>query len=247
MKKKKIGLAAIFAMRAHGGWLHALLSKARSHRAAQVFAPTIDIILRALDSYTQKQSAQFDRRYGTRTYGRLDVSVGEDKRASPVWGYSAINHDFFREMMQAVPVALKDYSFVDIGAGKGAAVLMASEFPFRRLIGVELNHELVVDALENTRAFNQNTGQNLSPQWDEADFFKWQPPAEPCLFFFNNPFPEALTLTALKHLESLLLERRQRAILVFRKMPRSSAEYVNQSTVWMPLKLAAYWRIYAIN
>ena len=234
-------------MRAHGGWLHVLLSKIRRSAALGFLRPTIDMILQAQDRHTQKQSARFDQRYGTRTYGRIDVPVGEDKSASPVWGYSAVNHDFFREIMRAVPVSLKDYSFVDIGAGKGAAVLMASEFPFRRLVGVELNHELVVDALENTQAFNQSTGLKLAPQWDEADFFKWVPPTEPCLFFFNNPFPEALTLIALKHLEGLLSARGQRAILVFRKLPRSSAQYLNHSTVWSPLKLAPYWRIYSIN
>ena len=234
-------------MRAHFGWLHALLCRIHQIGAFRVFRPFFKRLIDSLDARTQRKSLAFDQRYGTQTYGRIDVPVEENKVAAPVWGYSAINHDFFREIIRAIKQPLERYVFVDVGSGKGAAVLMAGEFPFKRLVGIELNHELVEDARRNTIAFNRTSGLNLQPQWDEGDFFKWALPNEPAVYFFNNPFPADLTLVALRHLESKLLESKHPALLVFRKLPKTSGDYLYQSSIWHPVKLAPYWRIYAIN
>lgn len=242
-------LRDLFAMRAHFGWLHALLY--RIHRPNNAFlgliSPLIGRSLNRFDSFTQRNSAHFDNSYGTRTYGRIDVPVNTDRLNPTVWGYSAINHDFFREILRAVPVSLASYTFVDIGSGKGAAVLMASEFPFRRLIGVELNPELAAEARRNVVQFNRKTGKHIDPEWSVGDYFKWSAPSEPCLFFFNNPFPEALTLRALERLESMLARNGQPALLVFRKAPGSSGQHLHRSTFWKPLRLAPYWRVYATS
>jgi tRNA1(Val) A37 N6-methylase TrmN6 len=34
-------------------------------------------------------------------------------------------------------VRLTDYSFIDLGAGKGLALLLASKYPFKSIVGVE--------------------------------------------------------------------------------------------------------------
>src|SRR5271170_3581526 len=40
------------------------------------------------------------------------------------------------------PHPIHDYTFIDFGAGKGRAMLVASELPFRKVIGIELNPDL---------------------------------------------------------------------------------------------------------
>lgn len=240
-------LRDFFRMRAHFGWLYAALSRLKRPNTpiVRTAAPFIDSVLRDLDRRTQSNSVKFDEQFGTKTYGRLDVPVNVDPTNPVIWGYSAINHDFFREIMQSIPEPLSQYTFVDIGSGKGAAVLMASEYPFKHLVGVELNHELVDEAQKNVQRFNERTGKELAPEWSVGDFFQWQPPQSPCLFFFNNPFPEPLTLIAMQHLENVLSEHPYRTLLVFRKAPKTSGDYLNRSNFWMPLRLAPYWRVYA--
>lgn len=200
-----------------------------------------------MDQYTQRNSAKFDQLYGTQTYGRIDVPVSEDRVNPTLWGYSAVNHDFFREIIHSIPIPLDSYTFVDVGSGKGAPVLMASEFPFKKLIGVELNPELVDVARHNVEAFNRTTGKTLAPEWYVGDFFKWAPPQQPCLFFFNNPFPAELTLTAIQHLEKMLAVHNHPVLMVFRKAPKTSGDYLHSSTFWTPLRLTPYWRVYAAN
>ncbi len=238
-----------FAIRAHFGWFHSLLDRLRKPKQPLLrpFVPLIDYLQKKINQYTQRRSALFDRQFGTDTYGRFDVPISESQHDSIRWGYSAINHDFFREMIGAIPVSLTPYTFVDVGSGKGAAVLMASEFPFKHLIGVELNAELVDTARLNVQHFNDATGKKVSPEWAVGDFFKWEIPPQPCLFFFNNPFPEALTLQALRHLEGMLANHPYPTLMVFRKAPTSSGKYLHRSAFWKPLRLAPYWRVYAAN
>ncbi len=45
--------------------------------------------------------------------------------------------------------AIENYSFIDLGCGKGRAVLMASEFGFREVVGVELHAALAKTAEAN--------------------------------------------------------------------------------------------------
>jgi predicted RNA methylase len=246
---KLMQLRDFFAVRAHFGWLHAALVRLRRPNTPvlRYLVPLIDYCMRKQDQYTQRNSARFDQRFGTQTYGRMDVPVTQDRANPTLWGYSAVNHDFFREILRAIPVPLDSYTFVDVGSGKGAPVLMASEFPFKDLVGVELNPELVEDAKRNVEQFNKATRRALAPTWQIGDFFQWVPPQQPCLFFFNNPFPAALTLPALQHLEAALAKSGHPALMVFRKAPQTSGDYLHRSTFWTPLRLAPYWRVYAAN
>jgi hypothetical protein len=236
-----------FVMRAHGGRRHVLLGKLRGRLGTRLpwLARAIDRANDRLDAFTQGRSREFDARYGTETYRRLDVRVTEEPRADAVWGYGAVNHDFFREIFRAIPTALAPFAFVDVGSGKGAAVLMASEFPFRRLIGLELTAELIAIARLNVQKFNAATGAQLDPLWVHCDFFKWPLPDEPLLFFFNNPFPDQITLEALSHLERAVSAHRHPVLLVFRKAPKVAGDQMHRSGVWRPLRLAPYWRVYA--
>jgi len=44
--------------------------------------------------------------------------------------------------MQAMPIDLSKFTFIDLGAGKGRALLMASDYLFQKIIGVEFMPEL---------------------------------------------------------------------------------------------------------
>jgi SAM-dependent methyltransferase len=236
----------LFAMRSHFGWAHALLSRAHESRlpGISLARPALDGLFARMERRTHRRTAEFDHVYGIKTFQRLDVKVSADAGDGTVWGYAAINQDFFREIMRSIPVALEPYTFVDVGSGMGAAVFLASELPFRRLVGVELTPELVSAAVENTAAFNERSPQKIAPEWIQTDFFKWKIPNEPEIFFFNNPFPEAMTLDAIQYIEQSLTENPRPLLLALRKLPRRPAAYLQASPRWTPLRLAPYWRVY---
>ncbi len=48
----------------------------------------------------------------------------------------------FREMVGGLPIDCSEFTFIDVGSGKGRALLLAADYPFRRIIGVEVPPEL---------------------------------------------------------------------------------------------------------
>jgi len=85
---------------------------------------------------------------------------------------------------------VEGYTFVDVGAGKGRAILLASELPFRKIVGVELSEELACTAQENVerwkRARHSWTGKRIRVVRGDALEFRW--PRTPLLIYMYNPF-----------------------------------------------------------
>ena len=61
--------------------------------------------------------------------------------------------ELFREIINSLRIDFREFTFLDIGSGKGRALLLAAEYPFRRIVGVELMPELNSMAEENIRRF----------------------------------------------------------------------------------------------
>jgi SAM-dependent methyltransferase len=107
--------------------------------------------------------------------------------------YFGVAPSVFREMIvrwrRLKPAAsIDEYSFVDLGAGMGRAMLLAAELPFRTVVGVELNPTLARIGGKNM-ALWRATGHAKAPMRmicrDAAEF---ELPAGPCVVFLFNPF-----------------------------------------------------------
>lgn len=235
----------LFRVRAHLGLVDFLVQ--RLARKLPAPAPALAERLHArLAAHTDERTLAFDRQYGVETFTRFDVAVAEGVPVEELaWGYGPINQDFFREIVRSIPVDLSTFDFVDVGAGKGAAVMLASEFGFRRSYAVELDAGLIELAKVNVAKYEAATGRSIPVSYVHADFFRWEHPGDAALFFLNNPFPEALGVRAVEHLEASVRERPRRALLVYRKAPAAVGEALHRSREWVPLRLTPYWRVYA--
>jgi predicted RNA methylase len=92
-----------------------------------------------------------------------------------------------------------DYSFIDLGAGMGRAMLLAAQMPFREVIGVELHPELAAIAERNIDVW-QGTGRAHCPiRIARQDVTEFEFPANPCLAFLFNPFGEVVLRRLLRH------------------------------------------------
>lgn len=136
----------------------------------------------------------FDRRYGTDTAGvvkqaSLDVAGETWVHAGP---YQGIDEREFHAIMRALPIRHEDFTFVDIGSGKGKALLLASRYPFRKIRGVEFSQALHRAACRNVSVF-RDEGQacaDIEPICMDAT--RYELPAEACLLFLYNPFEAAV-------------------------------------------------------
>jgi SAM-dependent methyltransferase len=143
----------------------------------------------------------FDLKYGTDTGGYLrpdDLRSGH-KHDSMNNGYSAVAPSVFREACRRwretspTPAGrVEGYTFVDVGAGKGRALLLAAELPFRKVVGLELNEELARIAQRNITRWIRvaRTHAKIRILHQDAARFRW--PRTPLLVYLNNPFDCAL-------------------------------------------------------
>lgn len=123
--------------------------------------------------------------------------------------YQPIPPEQFREIMSALSGHLapdtnfSQFTFIDIGAGKGRALLLASEFGFRRIIGIELIPELVEVARENVGKFERRGSYSRIEVvcGDATDFVL---PAGPAVVFLFNPLPQSSLRKFLENLEQSL-------------------------------------------
>jgi SAM-dependent methyltransferase len=85
----------------------------------------------------------------------------------------------------------RDFTFVDLGSGKGRTLLMASDYPFRRIIGVELLPSLHQIAQENVRQYKSASQKCFALESICADATAFPLPTDPLVIFLFNPFPES--------------------------------------------------------
>jgi hypothetical protein len=108
------------------------------------------------------------------------------------------------------PHPISRYTFIDIGAGKGRGLLVASEFHFRKVIGIELNPALAVIARRNvalwTRAHAEDsTAPRIAPiEVLEQDALDFDIPATPTLLFLFHPFEAPVLTELLRRIEAQL-------------------------------------------
>ena len=88
---------------------------------------------------TKTRDILYDVRHRVRTRGVVPVAELGLTRDSIQ--YEGIAPKTLRKALAALG-PLDGYTFVDLGSGMGRAVLVASEFPFRRIVGVEIAPEL---------------------------------------------------------------------------------------------------------
>lgn len=112
----------------------------------------------------------------------------------------------FRKMMDVLHIDYREFTFVDLGSGKGRTLLMASEFPFRRIVGVELVPELHAIALRNIEAFSipEQQCRNIETVCGDARDFAFPP--VPLLVYLFNPLPESALSVVIDNLRKSVLE-----------------------------------------
>jgi SAM-dependent methyltransferase len=138
----------------------------------------------------------FDRRHGLDTAGyvsKRDLVTGHPHDAY-LTGYSAVAPSVFRQMCRrwidtlATRARVQAFSFVDVGAGKGRAVLLASELPFRKVIGVELSKELAHTAAQNIEKWKRQHGTRMPIRVLHQDILDFRWPRTPFVVYLYNPF-----------------------------------------------------------
>src|SRR5512140_1628938 len=94
---------------------------------------------RSTEIRRRQTDVEFDRKYGVETGGVYRPKAEDVIGANWAYGgnYQAIEPSSFLEVIGALRIPFEEFTFIDFGSGKGRSLLLASLFPFKRVIGVE--------------------------------------------------------------------------------------------------------------
>lgn len=147
--------------------------------------------------------ARLRQRYGDADYdwdhrvNTTSAAVGWRERLLGVFHspYQPTEPELFREMLEALAqqsnLNFADFTFLDLGSGKGRTLLMASDYPFQRIVGVELLPSLHGTAQENLSRYKSESQRCFVLESICSDATEFPLPSEPLVLYLFNPFPEA--------------------------------------------------------
>lgn len=116
----------------------------------------------------------------------------------------------FAEMLRALDTNFSQFTFIDIGSGKGRTLLMAAEFGFRRVVGVELLPELHQVAVSNIAASGYGNIESVCIDGREYQF-----PSEPLVIYLFNPLPAAALAEAIENLRRSLAQHPRAVKIIY--------------------------------
>ncbi|MES2019204.1 MAG: hypothetical protein V4484_22145 [Pseudomonadota bacterium] len=171
---------------------------------AHVLKSTLSLRQRRARAEEARVQLQFDRDHHVDTAGLIELSTLEIAGANQDQGhyYLGSSPTLFQRLMPQLPIHHPDFTFVDYGSGKGKAMLLASLWNFKAIVGVEFAKALHDTALDNFKTF-QHPGQqcrNFTSVNMNATHFPLPP--TPLVLFFYNPFSEAVMAAVLAQVEA---------------------------------------------
>jgi hypothetical protein len=157
----------------------------------------------------------FDKIHGVETSGLIAAGnlITGHPNDTHVTAYYGVAPSILRTLIDlwratSPPHPISHYTFIDIGAGKGRAMLVASELPFHQVIGIELNPVLADTAQRNLDHWlaahaADVTAPRLAPiRLYEQDVLTFDLPRTPTLAFLFHPFEAPVLKELLRRVES---------------------------------------------
>lgn len=164
-----------------------------------------------------KAGRQFDELYGVDTCGI--ISLGRLQIESPNWRfgvrYQSLSPRSFNNILARLDLRHDEYIFVDMGSGKGRALLLASMYPFKQIIGVEFSPELQRVAVANIAKFRSEHQRCRDIRSVCMDATAFKIPPDPAVYYFYNPFEARVMEAVLENIERSLQRCSRMVWLVF--------------------------------
>lgn len=151
--------------------------------------------------------AAFDAEAGVSTGGithLYGLSIVGPNAASGV-SHIACDPDEFRAALDGLDTALSGSTFVDLGSGKGRALVLAARYPFAAIVGVEFAGELHAAAVANVAALPASDRARIRLVHEDATRFAF--PDGPLVVFLYNPFEAAVCRAVAERLRADLRAR----------------------------------------
>jgi len=169
------------------------------------------------ESIDYQKGKEFDQKYSVDTAVIIDPSQYKIKSKNWIYAsrYEGIPPDKYELILSELEIKYSDFTFIDIGAGKGRAMLIASKFPFKKIIGVEFCKELVEIAESNIKIFPKEEIKCVNISIHCLDAVEFEFPNTPLFLFLFNPFEIKVMEKFIHNLEMSYEQSPRRIIVIY--------------------------------
>ncbi len=118
--------------------------------------------------------------------------------------YQPSEPGLFHDMLASLRIDYRNFTFIDLGSGKGRVLLLASDYPFRRIVGIELLPSLHGIAQENLRNYKSDKQRCFIVESVCSDAREFVFPMEPTVLYLFDPLPASGLSVVIANLEQSL-------------------------------------------
>jgi SAM-dependent methyltransferase len=156
--------------------------------------------------FVQDGENPIDRLYGIETSARVsryEIRTGSQIIDQENIGYGGMQPSILRKCLDILPIE-QDSAFIDLGCGKGRALAVATEYPFSRIIGVEISPVVCAVAHANAKRIAAKFYDRVVPEIVEDDATRFSVPnCSTIVLFAYNPFKRPLVEKLLRHIDEV--------------------------------------------
>ncbi len=173
------------------------------------------------------------------TVGWRDRFVGHFHSA-----YQPTEASAFHEMMGTLGIVFSDFTFIDIGSGKGRVLLMAANYPFREVVGVELLpalHRIAETNIQKSGTDARRCSSVKSVCQNAVDFVF---PTGPLVVYLFNPLGEVNLTKVVQNLNQSLKDTPRSAYVLYHN---PLLEHVLINTGWRKLRGEPLFSLFSLR
>jgi len=188
----------------------------------------------------------YDWRHNVDTCGDADLdglTISGGNAGHGVF-YHPSHPKFLSQVLSSLDIEYEKFTFVDLGSGKGRVLLVASEFPFREIVGVEFARELHEIASANLTQYKSSSQKCRRILCLHQDALDYRFPLTPLVLYLCNPFRPAVLVPVLQNLQASLDSHPRDALLLY--VAPYHADLVERETILKCVAKSSYHNTYRI-
>jgi SAM-dependent methyltransferase len=185
--------------------------------------------------YRVWRDSGFDKSHGVRTSGYVYLEDLDIPSANKDQGvrYQPSSTMHFRAMLAHLPPNLERFTFIDFGCGRGRALLLALDYPFKAVIGVEFSPALQAEAQRNIELYQTDSRQCLRVEARLGDATSLSIPPGPLVVYFFDPFRNEVMRRVLANITDSYCKSPRKIFLLY--YAPVHADMVLQTGIFHPL------------
>jgi SAM-dependent methyltransferase len=170
---------------------------------------------------------RFDQLFGIETDDYVEVDEFDIDNKQHSERYVPTYVDVFLALEPLFPQNIQKFNFVDIGAGKGRVVLLASHFAFKKVIGIEFVPKLYRIMTSNISNYDPSKRHCGEIEAIFGNALNYDFPNDNTVFFLFNPMKrEALSVFVDRMAHSYLDNPREILVLFLNPNPNNNAQEI---------------------